>query len=338
MAAVRDPDSVGPRDVRELGLAVRLCVSLATSAFFLAALFAGATRGQILDAFARVRPEWLTLALAGLAMAFAFRAQRWALMLRRYGARVRFRDAAVPLVGSAALNNLLPCGAGDAVRMIALQSFADRVTPRQLATLSLEKLLDVCAFAAIGLATLALVGTDLVGRDLVPTLDLLAVALTAAAILLLGADGRPFAEGSRRLRQALVPIDGLVTPHRSTLSRPAALVGLAGLSLGGWLAEGLTAFAAAEALSLGDGLRISALALTLGGLARFLPSLPGSFGAFDYFVAGAATALGAAKSAAVAYALLVHALLWIPTTVTGWLLLVGSGRLGVLRGPAPYPA
>jgi hypothetical protein len=48
--------------------------------------------------------------------------------------------------------------------------------------------------------------------------------------------------------------------------------------------------------------------------------------------------MGAAGPAAVAYALLVHALFWIPTTVTGWLLLVGSARIGVLRGAAPGPA
>jgi uncharacterized membrane protein YbhN (UPF0104 family) len=319
-------------------LAVRLSVSLATSALFLGALFANVAPAQVLEALARVRPEWLTLALAGVALAFALRAQRWLVMLRRCGTRVRFRDAAVPLIGAAALSNLLPSGTGKTIRVIALQSFASPVTSRQLATLGLEKVFDICALAAIGVATLALAGLDLLGRGLIITAGLLGAALAAAAILRLGA--------ARRTTGDVEPPELSPAPSTSRVphgsarspSRPALWAALAGLTLGGWLAEGLTAVAAAKALDLRAALPTAALAVPLGGLSRFAPSLPGHLGVFDYFVASAATTMGASKAAAVAYALLVHALIWIPTTVTGWLLLVGADRIGVLRGAAPRPA
>jgi len=77
--------------------------------------------------------------------------------------------------------------------------------------------------------------------------------------------------------------------------------------------------------------------LGLAGLSTFLPGLPGNLGAFDYFAATAASEFGTARAAAVAYALLFHALLWISATATGWLLLIGAARIGVTRGPSVRP-
>jgi uncharacterized membrane protein YbhN (UPF0104 family) len=313
------------------GLALRFSVSLATSAFFLGALFAGASLGRILEALARLRPEWLILALAGIVLILASRAQRWAVMLRCSGAPIRFRDAAVPLVGAAALNNLLPFDVGGAVRMIALRSFTTRITQGHIATLVLERLFDGCALVALGLTTLALAVVDHLGRELAFPVGLLALALSATGLLQLSLR-------AGQARQAIALVRSLATPRRSGLLQPAVLTHLTGLTVAAWLAEGLTAFAAAKALGLADGLRTALFTLTFGGLSKALPTLPAHLGAFDYFAASAAKAAGAPAAAAVAYALLLHALLWMVTTVVGWLLLVGSGRIGVLRGSAPHPA
>ncbi|HSC81948.1 MAG TPA: lysylphosphatidylglycerol synthase domain-containing protein, partial [Chitinolyticbacter sp.] len=57
--------------------------------------------------------------------------------------------------------------------------------------------------------------------------------------------------------------------------------------------------------------------LPVGTLATLIPSTPGYVGTFDYFTVRAMTALGNGQVVATAYALLVHALLWLPPTLAG---------------------
>jgi uncharacterized membrane protein YbhN (UPF0104 family) len=64
------------------------------------------------------------------------------------------------------------------------------------------------------------------------------------------------------------------------------------------------------------------LALPVGTLATLIPSTPGYVGTFDYFTVKAMTELGNTTAAATAYALLVHALLWLPPTLVGGLYLL----------------
>lgn len=335
MQAGQGPQFVRPGGRSGLDLGLQFSGALTCSALFLGALLAGATPGRILQALTQMRPEWLTLALMGVGLAFALRAQRWAVMLRRCGTQLRFRDAAVPLIGAAALDNLVPCGAGAAIRLIALQSFEGRLTLQQLGTLAWEKRFDAAALVAIGLATLALAGPSQFGSDLPRTIGLLACALALALMLQLGAGSRSRTASVRLRELERTPSGELLAWRAFPPRRPTLLAAIAGLGLAAWLAEGLTAVAAAQALGLAKPLATAALAVSLGGLARFAPSLPGHVGPFDYFLASAAVAGGAGKDTAIAYAVLVHVLIWLPTTVTGWLLLIDSARIGVLRGPRP---
>jgi hypothetical protein len=88
-------------------------------------------------------------------------------------------------------------------------------------------------------------------------------------------------------------------------------------SLAAWLAEGCVFWFAALALSSIDTPAAGWVALPVGTLATLIPSTPGYVGTFDYFTARAMSALGNDAMAATAYAILVHALLWLPPTVLG---------------------
>lgn len=88
-------------------------------------------------------------------------------------------------------------------------------------------------------------------------------------------------------------------------------------SLMAWLAEACVFWFAALALPSIVTPLAGWLALPAGTLATLIPSTPGYVGTFDYFTARAMTTLGNATAAATAYALLVHALLWLPPTIIG---------------------
>jgi hypothetical protein len=89
-----------------------------------------------------------------------------------------------------------------------------------------------------------------------------------------------------------------------------------------WLAEGCVFWFAALALSSIENPTSGWLALPVGTLATLIPSAPGYFGTFDYFTIRAMTVLGNNLIASTAYAVLVHALLWLPPTLIGGIYLL----------------
>lgn len=288
-----------------VGLAVRSAAALAIGAVFLGLLFTWARPERVASALGAARPAWLILALAAVIAAYAVRAGRWAAMLQAAGAPVRFRDTAVPVVGAAALDNLLPLGAGDAIRRIALQSFTGRPSARQIGTLALERRLDFAMALGVLLAGSAV--------RLQPPALLAAMLLAALAWAAMAAGG-----GAAR-----------------GASWSAALgARLASLSLAALLAEAGVFAAAGAALGLGAvTLPIAGVAAGLAGLSRALPAPPGRLGVFDVCAAAAAALFGVAPAPAAAFALLSHALFWIPVTTVGWRLLLSADRIGVTRGP-----
>ena len=79
-------------------------------------------------------------------------------------------------------------------------------------------------------------------------------------------------------------------------------------------------------------------AAATGTLATLSPSSPGYIGTFDYFAILGITAFGAHRAAATAFAVVVHAMLWLPVTIVGAAFLVAPGTSRLLRRPARQPA
>lgn len=322
---------------------LRLCLCLLASGVFTGALFTQAAPGKILATIGRSRPEWLAAALLAIAISFAIRIRRWTVLLRSSGLDVRFRDAAVPMMGSVALNNLLPFRAGDAIRLIALRSFTGRTSPRQIGALVLERLIDLHVLVVIVLATVLLWRPGPLGPGLMLLLEVAAVAVIAAPLGFVAAPwgGRFAVRWMERLAPGALPpghtaraVYAAVYESVRDFSKPALLARIVGLSYAAWLFEGAGFIAVGMALDMALPARTGALAVGIATLSTGIPSLPGYVGTFDYFAAAAAAAYGSAPADAVAYAIIVHALLWLLGTAAGWGLLMSAERIGVARGPA----
>jgi uncharacterized membrane protein YbhN (UPF0104 family) len=106
------------------------------------------------------------------------------------------------------------------------------------------------------------------------------------------------------------------------LAHGSTMIRLAFWSLTLWLAEGCVFWFSALAMPAIDAPLAGWLALPVSTLATLIPSTPGYVGTFDFFTVRAMTELGNNTGAATAYALLVHALLWLPPTLAGGLYLL----------------
>jgi uncharacterized membrane protein YbhN (UPF0104 family) len=285
----------------------------------------------------------LAAALGLYALATALRGERWLRLLRsdpthpspNHRARLARADAyAITTVGYMA-NNILPARAGDLLKAVLSSREAGTATADGFGTLVAERVLDVAALVlvfAVLVTTLRLpLGVE--GWMLALVIGGLLVAGAAAALL-----GRDTGAG-RRLRELAAR---LLAPTRRLCSPTGAA--LLALSVVLWLVEGsvyaVLGAVAGVHLSLVDGLYIMALA----NLVALVPAAPGYLGTFDAAVIlGVRLVAGGTHAAALAYAVVVRFVLFVPITLLGLAALVvrygGLRRLSVaLRRPTPVPA
>jgi uncharacterized protein (TIRG00374 family) len=289
----------------------------------------------IAAAWRSVAPGPLVLGVLALAAGYTVRVLRWWWMLRVLDPALPLRNCFRPFLASIAVNNTVPLRAGDFVRAFGFRG-ALRVPPSKvIGTLVVERVLDM--FVLLGLFFAGLVG---VARTVVPPafvtagtvlfagclVGILALVLAprlvevVVARVLLGAlGGRAW---GARFHSAAEEFFGTLTQ----VLTPLRALELLGLSLLGWALEGGLYASVAWALHSGASPLGPWFALATGTLATLLPSSPGYVGTFDYFAILGLTAYGATRTAAAAFALLTHFLLWLPPTVVGALCFVSLRR------------
>ena len=310
-----------------------LAVSFAISAFFVWLILRRLDLAEVGRIMAAADPGWLAVALGCFAAGYACRIQRWRCMLRADGAGTGFGQAAVPFLASIATNNVLPFRAGDALRTFAFRDWLGIGAPVVLATLIVERLLDMLSLLlALGVVLLVFRGTGIPAGDLMGVGGnvLVALALVLAVVLLrpqifARLAGRMTALAGRGLPGLKDRLDAAVRQVFATLAQqaegPRMLVLLA-WSFAAWAFEGAVFYATAASLPALTEAAAGWLAFPVATLATLIPSMPGHVGTFDFFASRAAELMGNTAAAAAAFALLVHFILWIVATVAGGLCLL----------------
>jgi uncharacterized protein (TIRG00374 family) len=285
---------------------------------------------EVIDALSKARPEWIAVALASLAIGYWLRILRWTLMLRSLGGKVQTRAAATGFLAAVAFNNVLPFRAGDVIRVVAFQRLTGVPASGQVGTLVLERLLDLLVLMTILFATLTFWQSTALDEAMISAARWAALAIIVAILLFIYAPAplRMLVRwGEERLPKLRTAGEGLLRLSNAvhTLSRPAFLLKVTGLSVLAWLFEGGVFYAVGQSLGVAASPEAALLALSVGTLSTIIPSSPGYVGTFHYFTARVVSGFGAGQAAAAAYAILVHAILWLATTATGFLLLALTG-------------
>jgi uncharacterized protein (TIRG00374 family) len=311
----------------------------------MAALFAWLTvrhldLQRIGTALREAQPAGWLAAVALLCLGYLFRILRWHTMLRRENPGLRWHDCAGPLLAGFAANNVLPFRAGDLLRGLAFNARLGTSAGGALATLFVERLLDLSMMLVLLGAALWVFGFDAarvlgVGGPL-----LLLLATAVLAVLLFPCLLQPLAAllgrlavrlpAAARVQAGLGQAMGTLTQ----LSGGSTMLRLLGWSALAWLAEGgVYALVAQAMVTSSTALSVPAgswLALPVGTLATLIPSTPGYVGTYDYFTAQAMVLAGNEGTAAAAFAFLIHLVLWLPPTLAGGLYFMLRPPLGGL--------
>lgn len=126
---------------------------------------------------------WLLAALVAFAAEYAFRIERWRRMLEHANSTVRWIDCAGPLFASYAANCLLPFRAGDILRSCAFEQILGATPGVVVATLLVERILDLLVLLALLCGVLAFVGAGVFGHHAAET-ALLTIAMIVGVTIL----------------------------------------------------------------------------------------------------------------------------------------------------------
>ncbi len=280
------------------------------------------------------RLPFVALALGTVSLALFARAIRWRVLLSAGGkvpVRVAFWATAAGYFG----NNVLPARAGEVVRSLMISRQAGLSKAFVLTTALSERVVDaivLISVSAIVLLTLP-AGPGWIGRAARPFAALGLVGVATIALF-------PAFESFWFRCLARVPI-----PSRLRQPVEAALgQGLQGirsfhdrgrltrflfLTAGIWCLDMVTATVSAHAIGLSLGVREAFLLLAGLGLGSALPSTPGYVGIYQFVAVSVLAPFGFSKTNAIAYIVLLQAILYLVILTWG---LLGLGQQRKMSG------
>ena len=280
-------------------------------------------------AFDRLSLPLLLGALGVLALGYLARIVRWWWMLHTLEPDVGLAQCVGPYLASVAVNNVVPFRAGDALRVVGFRRQLRSPPMRVLGTVVVERVLDVAVLLAVFVVGVGGVPADVLPPGALAGAAWLFAACAGAAVFfiwlapwLVRLRQRPpsgaFGFLGRRswwrgVAEQLAQLGDAFLVARSF--RSAAV--LVGLSVVVWAFEGAMFVVVAVAFGTDPSSGAPWLSLAMGTLGTLVPSSPGYVGTFDYLAAQGYAAYAAPLGQAVAFAVTVHALLWVSLTAAG---------------------
>jgi glycosyltransferase 2 family protein len=265
----------------------------------------------------------LGLGLVVYAATTTLRGWRWDTILRRAGIRHRAADAYGLTVVGYMGNAVLPLRGGELLKILLMSERSGARKATVLGAILPERLLDVSALAVL-FAAVAFAGDDVPGGRAA------AVAAAGGVLLALGAGftylrlrraGR-FAQFAQRVRPVARASRLLLTPTGFVLG---------GGSLLAWAGDAVVFTLCAQALDAPIGVLDGLLVVVVGAFFAIIPAGPGYVGTYDAAVLFALDTLGVTGGTAVGCLLLFRAVVFVPMTLAGLVLLVVRyGGLGTL--------
>jgi uncharacterized protein (TIRG00374 family) len=301
---------------------VLVWLGLAVSAVFGYLAVRGAHPSATWDALREASVPWLLVSLALLVIAFFIRAVRW-WSLFEPGRRPPLQEVVKALFIGYLANNLLPARAGEAARTVALnRSPARTPVAETVATVLIERAYDVLSLVvllfviapwlphvtwlraaglvALGLTVGLVVAGYVIARSRGRILEILFRPLRKLAFL-------PQEAVERAPKDFLEGLAGLLRPRVALIAFALTTLSWLLLGIGFWL------------VTIAFHLHVSyfaGLLVVIGiGLAMILPSSPAALGVFEGAAVVCLGAYGIDDSRALSYALVLHALNFLPFPV-----------------------
>jgi glycosyltransferase 2 family protein len=275
---------------------------------------------------------WLLPAFAMLAAGVWLKAMRWRYMFTR-----ETRPATQPVVASLLIgyffNSVLPARAGEAARVLALNRRAGTSVAEAGATVVLERAYDIlCLLLLLFVATPWLPSISWLRAAAVLGV-IVSIGLASAIVVLALWGVRPIHVALRPLRrlpflagERIEQMADRIGEGLAAARQPRLLAAALVLTTVSWLVFALSAWFVMSGFHLGLPFGAALLVIVATNVAQILPSSPAAVGVFEAAALVALRPYYVSDSQALSYALVAHAVSFLPFIVVGPLLLRGTVR------------
>jgi len=287
--------------------------------------------GQIWSGLLEVRPLWIVPGIVVYFFGIWLRAVRWRLLMLPFAQVPSMRLAGVILIGFT-VNNIVPLRIGELARTFVLRRSHGVPIPATLATILIERVLDMVALSAL-MALAFIFERERMLTGWIGAASYFCAAVTAGGVAglavllliprrlldaLLDFGTRLATRVHRRLGEVVAScVDGV-----RALEDPRSLLGVVVLSVACWLAEAGTYVFMMYAVGFQMSMWGLVAGMVVANLATAIPSSPGYVGTFDVLLKSLLTdAFAVPDATAAVFTLLAHAVLFIPVVVAGLVLL-----------------
>jgi hypothetical protein len=326
-----------PRGVARLALPryrrpLLIAVSCAISALFAYLAVKDVRFSEMGSALTESNYWWLVPAFLLLALAIFVRALRWRLLFAPETRPPLQATTEATLVGYF-FNNILPLRAGEVVRIAYLYRRAGTSRAETTGTIVIERTYDVLVLVVLLLVTLPWLPHLTWFRTAAALAVVLGVACLAMVVVLAIYRDRPLRFLFRPL--ARLPFFSLGTVERAAMNFAQGLGGLRRPRLAlaaffwgvvSWLLTALSFWSLMRGFDLGLSPLAGLLVAIAIGLGMILPSSPAAVGVFEAAALVVLRAYGIPNAQALAYALVLHALNFVPFLVAGAIVLSRDAR------------
>jgi uncharacterized protein (TIRG00374 family) len=283
--------------------------------------------GDVWEALQESEKIWLLPSLAVLALAVWVRAVRWWSLFSR-DTRPPLPAVLRALLIGLFFNNVLPLRAGEAARVVALYRIAGASRAETATTVIVERIFDVLVLLLLLFAIVPWLPDISWLRPAALLLVAVGIGLLVAVVLLALFGTRPL----RLLLRPLSWIPGLsaerfeagvhnVAVGLTGLRRWRVALEAFGLTVASWILVALSFWFLLVAFDFGLSPVAGLLVVIAINLALILPSSPAALGVFEAATVVALDAYGISASEALSYALLAHAVNFVPFVVVGVVLI-----------------
>ena len=305
---------------------------LIISVVFLFFAFRNLDPATALEHIANVDPAWIIAGALTYFLAVTIITLRWQFLLRAIQPSPLRK--LIPLVSIGYMgNNVYPFRAGEALRIFLLKRNHDVPVVKGATTVLIERVFD-------GLVMLTFIVVPLLFIDSTSE-DIRRVATFAAPIFLIALTVfLALAAQPDLFRQLVNLLTGILPQKLGDLLAGIAediIAGLEGLRTVGnligtvvssyatWAVEASVYLMVAFAFDLGTDYATMLLVVGTVNLAGLIPASPGQIGVFEFFVRSVLVGAGIDAEIALAYAIVVHLVIWLPVTLAGFGFLVQQG-------------
>lgn len=311
---------------------IAVAVGILISAFFLWFAFRGLQPDAFFESLKDINLGLLLLGAATYALAVIVIAWRWQFLLSAIQP-----VPLVPLTKIVAIgytgNNVYPFRAGEALRLFLLKRRHDVPIGAAATTVVIERVFDgivMLSFIFIGLSFV-----DVRAEQIEQVISIATPIFVIAVVVFFGLAMFPNnLEKLIRLiagifpsaiQEKLINLGDDILAGLKGLRSPVQLLGAIIASYSTWAIEAGVYWIVMGAFGLDLGYPVALLVVGTVNLAGLIPASPGQIGVYEFFASAVMVAVGVAQDTALAYAIVVHIVIWLPVTLVGFVFLAQYG-------------